>query len=126
MKTPLLTFALAGVVSAGVTSRASAYCALAYNDATGVAGWTWNCNTREVAKAIALKSSSGGRIEFTGDTRGFYAVDRWRDGRGNTGLAWAWANTPSEAYRLADKWCSERGKTVVRHDRYWQETVGAR
>jgi hypothetical protein len=109
MKKLLLTFALAGVVSGGVASRAFAFWALAYNGATGVAGWNWNNSTLEGAKRTALKRCPGGRILSTGDTRGFYAVDHWRDGKGDIGISWGWANTLSEARRLADKQCSDRG-----------------
>jgi Domain of unknown function (DUF4189) len=126
MKKLLLTFALAGIVSAGATFKACAYCALAYNPATGEPGWAWNCDTLEVAKAKALAECHGGRIEFTNAARGFYAVVRSRDGKGNTVIAWApAANTPSEAYGLADKWCLDHGRTVVAHLGYWQETVGS-
>jgi hypothetical protein len=47
MTTLLLTFALAEVVSAGGASRAFAFLALAYNDATGVAGWNGSNSTLE-------------------------------------------------------------------------------
>ncbi len=50
MKKLLLTFALAGVVSAGATYRACGYCALAYNPATGKIGMMSNCYTLEEAK----------------------------------------------------------------------------
>jgi hypothetical protein len=98
---------------------------LAYNPATGKPGWGYNYSTLEMAKMRALEECPGGRIEFANGTRGFYVVDRWRDGKGNTNLAWAWANTLSEAYRLAEKWCSDRGRTVVARVVSWQETVGS-
>ena len=72
MKKLLLIFALAGVVSAGAASRACAYWALAFNDATGVANWAWNDNTLEGAQKTALKGLPGGHIQFSDYARGFY------------------------------------------------------
>jgi hypothetical protein len=126
MKKLLLTFALAAVVSAGAASRAYGYCALAYNTVTGNIGMIHNCNTLEEAKRQALSACPGGRIEFANGARGFYAVDFWRDGKGNIGVSWGPGySTPSEARRQADKWCKDRGYTITKYSASWQETVGS-
>jgi len=93
--------------------------------ATGAAGWNWNNSTLEGATTAALRSCPGGRILSTGDIRGFYAVDHWRDGKGDIGISLGLANTLSEARRLANKQCSDRGRTIVKNSGYWQETVGS-
>lgn len=133
MKKLLLTFALAGVVSAGAASSACAYCALAYNPNAypnapwaNPTGWAYNCSTLEEAKAMALAQCPGGRIEFASATRGFYDVSRWRDHKGHFSIAWGQgATTHYEAYRQATTWCSQHGVQAYQASADWQETVGS-
>jgi len=125
MKKLLFTFALAGVVSAGAAFKACAFSAIAFNPDTGRAGWANDYTNLEAAKTRALEECPGGHIVFTGDSRGFYAVDRWRDDKGDSGIVYGRGNTLSEVYQKNIKWCSDRGRTIIGHAGWWRETIGS-